>query len=154
MAAAGIGANFNPEIKHLIADSQVDSIGPLRAAYEWPYRAALDAGVTVASSSDAPVTEGNWLQGLATCVDRRGKQSGQVSGPEQRIKLDEAIRTYTVAGAWQDRAETVKGSLEPGKLADLCVLDERLSAVGSDKYAGVEVAMTLVDGLVVHEIPL
>lgn len=154
MASAGIGANFNPEIKHLIADSQVDSIGPVRAAYEWPFRSALDAGVLVASSSDAPVTEGNWLQGLATCIDRRGKQSGQVSGPEQRINLDEAIRTYTAAGAWQDRAETFKGSLIPGMVADLCVLDERLSALPTEKFAAVQVAMTMVDGVVVHETAL
>ncbi len=151
MATAGIGANFNPEIKHLIADSQVYSLGRERAAYEWPYRSALDAGVVVASSSDAPVTEGNWLQGLATCVDRRGKQTGNVSGPEQRISLDEAIRTYTAAGAWQDHAETVKGSLEPGKVADLCVLEERLSELPTEDFAGVQVAMTLVDGTIVHE---
>jgi predicted amidohydrolase YtcJ len=151
MAAAQIGANFNPEIKHLIADSQVNSIGPERAAREWPYRSALSLGVNVASSSDAPVTEGNWLQGIATCMNRRGKQSGQVSGPQERISLDQAIRTYTMAGAWQDHAEHYKGSLEPGKAADVCVLDARLSALPSEQFAGVQVAMTLVDGAIVHD---
>jgi len=151
MAESGIGANFNPEIKYLIADSQVASLGSLRASYEWPYKTALDAGVNVASSSDAPVTPGNWLQGIATCMDRRGKQSDKVSGPEQRISLDQAIRTYTWSGAWQDRAEHYKGSIEPGKVADLCVLDERLSSVTTDKFAETQTAMTIVDGKVVHE---
>jgi len=151
MAQAGIGGNFNPEIKHLIADSQVLSIGPERAAHEWPYHSALLAGVVVASSSDAPVTEGNWLQGFATMMDRKGKQSGEVSGPDERINLDRAIRTYTWAGAWQDRAEDYKGTLEPGKVADLCVLDERLSELSTDKFADVKVALTLVDGRAVHD---
>ena len=151
MAAMRIGANFNPEIKFLLADSQVQSIGPARAAYEWPFRTALETGVVVASSSDAPVTEGNWLQGIATCVERRGKQSGKVSGPDQRIDLDQAIRTYTIAGAWQDHAEAFKGSLEPGKAADLCVLDERLSETPPSDYAAASVIMTMVDGRVAHD---
>ncbi|MEM7000187.1 MAG: amidohydrolase family protein [Pseudomonadota bacterium] len=151
MAVAGIGGNFNPEIKHMIADGQVYALGPERAAYEWPYRSALDAGVVVASSSDAPVTPGNWLQGIATCMNRIGKQTGKVSGPEQRITLDESIRTYTWAGAWQDHAESYKGTLEPGKVADFCVLDERLSTLDSTAFADVDVALTAVDGVVVHD---
>ena len=151
MAELGMGANFNPEIKHLIADSQVASIGPARAAYEWPYRSAIDADVTIASSSDAPVTEGNWLQGIATCMDRRGKQTGKISGPAQRISLDEAIRTYTIAGAWQDHAEHFKGSLEVGKVADFCVLDGRLSSSPTDQFTTMKVALTAVDGRITHD---
>ncbi len=151
MANLGVGANFNPEIKYLIADSQMASIGPQRANYEWPYRTAIDTGVNVASASDAPVTEGNWLQGIATCMERKGKQTGNVSGPEQRITLDDAIRTYTQAGAWQDRADSWKGTLEPGKVADICVVDERLSSVEPSVFANAEVKMTLVGGQIVHE---
>ena len=145
-----IGANFNPEIKHLIADSQVQSIGVERAAYEWPFRTAIDSGVNVACSSDAPVTAGNWLQGLATCVNRLGKQSGKISGPAQRISLDEAVRTYTMAGAWQDHAEAFKGSLTPGKVADLCILDSQLASIDSTQYTNSKVIMTMVDGKIVY----
>ena len=150
MAELKVGGNFNPEIKFLIADSQVKSIGPLRAAYEWPFRSALDAGVVVASSSDAPVTEGNWLQGIATCMQRLGKQSGEVSGPRQRINLDEAIRTYTIAGAWQDHADAYKGSLVPGKVADICVLDGRLSDTDPGEFASMNNVMTILDGVIVY----
>ncbi|MEM7217978.1 MAG: amidohydrolase [Pseudomonadota bacterium] len=150
-ARAGIGVNFNPEIKHLIADSQVYAIGVTRAAYEWPYRTALDSGAIVASSSDAPVTAGNWLQGISTMVSRVGKQSGRVSGPEQKIALDEAIRTYTWAGAWQDRAESYKGTLAVGQVADLCVLQGRIDAIASDQLPAAGVALTVVDGRVVHD---
>ena len=151
MAEGNIGANFNPEIKYLIADSQIKAIGPFRASYEWPYRTALDTGVIVASSSDAPVAEGNWMQGIATMVSRKGKQTGKVSGPEQKITLDEAIRTYTWAGAWQDRAEQYKGTLAAGMMADLLVLDGRIDDIDPDNMHATETVMTLVDGNIVHD---
>jgi len=146
MARYGIGANFNANIKYLIADGQVASIGPERATYEWPYRTALDAGVNVATGSDAPVTDGDWRQGLATCVLRKGKQSGQVSGPEQRITLNEALRSYTVTGAWQDWADDWKGSLEVGRAADLAVLDGPLATLPPEEYPTLPVTLTVVGG--------
>jgi predicted amidohydrolase YtcJ len=146
MARHGIGANFNASIKHLIADGQRASIGPVRAGYEWPYRTALDAGVRVATGSDAPVTDGDWRQGLSTCLLRKGKQSGTVSGPEQRITLTEALRTYTTTGAWQDFAEGWKGSLQPGWAADLIVLDGPLATMQPADYPGIKVTLTLVGG--------
>jgi predicted amidohydrolase YtcJ len=151
MAALGIGANFNAAIKYLIADGQVGSIGPVRAAYEWPYRTALDAGVIVATGSDAPVTDGNWRQGLATCVARKGKQSGAVSGPDQRINLDQAIWSHTAAGAWQDHAERWKGTLTPGMAADLVVLDGAIDRVDPDGIGGMTVDQTVVNGAVVFQ---
>ncbi len=146
MAQLGVGANFNPGIKFIIADGQVASLGASRSAYEWPYRTALDEGVVVASSSDAPVTNGDWRQGLSTCLLRQGQQSGQVSGPEQRITLDEALRTYTWAGAWQDHAEADKGTLEPGKLADLCVLEGSLDATAPEDLPQLGISATVVGG--------
>lgn len=151
MSRLGIGVNFNPEIKHVSADTQAEILGLKRSAYQWPYRTALEEGVVVASSSDAPVTAGNWLQGMATSIQRTGKNSGEVSGPEQRITLDEAIRTYTWAPAWQDHAESYKGSLVAGMVADLCVLDDRLSELAPGKFAAVNIAMTVVNGKVVHD---
>ena len=151
MATLGVGANFNSTIKYLIADGQMASIGPTRAPYEWPYRTALDAGVQVATGSDAPVTDGNWRQGIATCVVRKGKQTGAVSGPEQRISLNEAIWSHTAAGAWQDHAEDWKGTLETGKAADLCVLDRGMARVDPDQIGSMKVDLTVVDGKVVYQ---
>ncbi len=150
MAALGIGANFNSTIKYLIADGQMASIGPTRAPYEWPYRTALDAGVQVATGSDAPVTDGNWRQGISTCVVRKGKQTGTVSGPEERISLNQAIWSHTAAGAWQDHAETWKGTLETGKAADLCVLDGGITRVDPDQIGSMKVDLTVVDGKVIY----
>jgi predicted amidohydrolase YtcJ len=147
----GFGANFNPTIKWTIADLEKEMVGEERAAYEWPYRSAIDAGVTVSSSSDSPVTEPDWRQGVATMILREAKASGEVSGPAERITLAEAIRTYTINPAWQDFAEDWKGSLEVGKVADLCLLEQDLEAIDPHEIPAVDVRMTVIDGEVVFE---
>ena len=148
----GFGVNMNPTIKWTIADLEKEFVGIERAAYAWPYRSALDAGVMVASGSDAPVTAPDWRQGVATMMTRRSKASGEVSGPDQVITLHEALRTYTTAGAWQDFAESWKGTLEVGMVADLCLVAEDLLAIDPAAIPGVQVRMTVFNGNVVHEI--
>nr|WP_240981692.1 MULTISPECIES: amidohydrolase [unclassified Streptomyces] len=151
LAEHDFGVNMNPTIKWTVADMEEEFVGAGRAAYAWPYRDALDAGVRVASGSDAPVTHPDWRQGVATMVLRESKAAGRVSGPEQRIALAEAIRTYTIDAAWQDFADDWKGSLEPGKVADLCVVGGDL--LGADPHAIPElpVVLTVLDGRIVYE---
>lgn len=151
LAEHGFGINMNPTIKWTIADAEEAVVGTERAAYEFPYRDALDAGLPVASGSDAPVTTPDWRQGVATMLLREGKATGRVSGPEQRITLAEAIRTYTANAAWQDFAEDWKGTVEPGKVADLCVLDGDLMATEAREIPGLDIAYTIFDGKIVYE---
>ncbi|WP_030415118.1 amidohydrolase [Streptomyces sp. NRRL S-1448] len=151
LAAHGFGVNMNPTIKWTVADLEEDFVGSGRAAYAWPYRDALDAGVRVASGSDAPVTHPDWRQGIATMMLRESKATGRVSGPEQRIGLAEAVRTYTIDAAWQDFADDWKGSLEPGKVADLCVLDGDLLTADPHDIPDLPVVLTVMDGQVVHD---
>lgn len=150
-AEYGFGASMNPAIKWMIADFATEIVGPERSAYEWPYRDAIDAGVKVASASDAPVTFPDWRQGLSTMLLRESKATGTVSGPEQCITLMEALRTYTINAAWQDRAEDWKGSLEVGKVADLCVLGGDLLTMDAHDMPTVPVLMTVLDGAVIFE---
>ncbi len=147
----GFGVNMNPTIKWTIADLEEEFVGPERAAYEFPYRTALDAGVTVTSGSDAPVTFPDWRQGVSTMVLRESKASGRVSGPEERIDVLEALRTYTSAPAWQDFAEGWKGSLEVGKVADICVVDGDLLTMDPHDIPAVPVLLTLLGGRAVHD---
>ena len=152
LAEHGFGVNMNPTIKWTVADLEEEFVGPERAAYEWPYRDAIDAGVTVASSSDAPVTFPDWRRGIASMLLRESKASGRVSGPEQRIGLAEAVRTYTVNAAWQDFADEWKGTLEVGKVADLCVLGGDLLTADPHEIPGMPVELTVVGGEIVHDV--
>ncbi|MET8545750.1 amidohydrolase [Kitasatospora sp. NPDC004799] len=151
LAGLGFGVNMNPTIKWTVADLEEELVGAERAAYAWPYRDAIDAGVRVASGSDAPVTHPDWRQGVATMMLRESKAAGRVSGPEQCIGLAEALRTYTIDAAWQDFADDWKGSLEPGKAADLCVLDGDLLAADPRDIPSMPVLLTVMDGRIVYD---
>ncbi|MEV5545882.1 amidohydrolase [Streptomyces sp. NPDC052309] len=151
LAEHGFGVCMNPTIKWTVADMEVEFVGAERAAYAWPYRDAVTAGVTVTSGSDAPVTFPDWRQGIATMLLREAKASGRVSGPDQRIGLPEAVRTYTIDPAWQDFADDWKGSLEVGKVADLCVLDGDLLTADPHDIPHMPVLLTAVGGEIVHD---
>jgi predicted amidohydrolase YtcJ len=151
LAAHGYGANMNPGIKWTISDLMDQIVGPERSAYQWPVRAAFEAGVPVCASSDAPITEPDWRQGLAAMLLRESKASGRVSGPEQRVGLREALLAYTANPARQDFAEDWKGTIAPGKAADLCVLDRDLLTTDPHAVTGIQVDLTVFDGRVVFE---
>ncbi|WP_151478713.1 amidohydrolase [Streptomyces albicerus] len=151
LASHGYGVNMNPSIKWTISDLMDEVVGPERSAYQWPVRSAFEAGVTVCASSDAPVTEPDWRLGVAAMLLRESKASGRQSGADQCVSLAEALRAYTINAARQDFAESWKGSLEVGKVADLCVLDRDLMATDPHDITGVEVDLTVFDGRVVFE---
>ncbi|MGI5420588.1 amidohydrolase [Actinomadura luteofluorescens] len=150
LAAHGFGANMNPAIQWTIADLVEELLGPERAAYQFPVRSAVEAGIPVTASSDAPVTYPNWRQGVAAMLLRESKASGRTFGPGERVGLPDAVRAYTSNAAWQDFAEDWKGSLEPGKAADVTVLDGTLTALDPHDLPDTPVAMTVFDGRVVH----
>ncbi|UUA04087.1 MULTISPECIES: amidohydrolase [Streptomyces] len=151
LAAHGYGVNMNPAIKWTISDLMDEVVGPERSAYQWPVRSALDAGVRVCASSDAPITEPDWRQGVASMMLRESKASGRPSGPEQCVRLADALRAYTATPAWQDFADDYKGTLEPGRAADLCVLDRPLLDLDPHEITEVRVDLTVFDGQVVFE---
>ncbi|MER7894632.1 amidohydrolase [Streptomyces sp. NPDC096046] len=151
LAEQGYGVNMNPAIKWTVSDLMDEVVGPERSAYQWPVRSAVEAGVRVCASSDAPITEPDWRQGVAAMMLRESKASGRTSGPEQRVTLAEALRAYTATPAWQDFADDWKGTIEPGKVADLCVLNRSLLDLDPHEITDVQVDLTVFDGRVVHE---
>jgi hypothetical protein len=111
-------------------DQHMDNfIGPERAARMVPVRTALELGIPACAHSDAPVCTPNdpvWpsnpLWGMACAVTRRTR-GGRDIGIDERITPAQALRIYTINGAYASFEEDIKGSLEPGKLADMVVLE-------------------------------
>lgn len=153
MARHGIGANLNGEILHLQGRVLEPVIGTELTERQWPYRSALNAGVRVTSGSDAPVVADNhWLRGVLASVLREGLDGSRV-GEAERITVPEALATYTSTGAWQDRAESWKGTLEAGKVADICIVDGDLVKDDPRSFLRMQVTTTVVGGQVVYEKP-
>jgi predicted amidohydrolase YtcJ len=151
LARNNFGIAMQPFISVMISDFEAAVVGDQRAAYEWPTRTVLDAGANLTSSSDAPVTYPNWRLGVQAAVLREGLVSGKVSGPQECITVEEAIRSYTINGAWQDRMEDIKGSIEVGKVADFCIIGDDILSVDLHKIGAIPVLMTIIGGKVVFE---
>jgi len=151
LAKHDCGIAMQPFISVMISDFEPTVVGEKRAAYEWPTRTVLNAGLNLTSSSDAPVTYPNWRMGIRAAVLREGLVSGKVSGPEECLTVEEAIRTYTINGAWQDHMENVKGSIEVGKVADFCIIGDDILTVDPHKIGEILVLMTIVGGKIVFD---
>ncbi len=151
LAAGGWGLNMNPGIKSTISDLMDEVLGEERSAVQWPVRSAVAAGIHVASSSDAPVTKPDWREAVAAMLLRESKATGRVSGADEVVDIATAVRAYTTEPAWQDFAESWKGSLERGKVADLCVLGGSLLSADPHDIPAIPVDMTVLDGDVVFE---
>jgi predicted amidohydrolase YtcJ len=149
MAAEGIGMNVQPRLKAEAGEAMVPLLGD-RTIRQWPCRSALDTGVTLAMSSDAPVTWPDWREGVAAAVLREFLGTGEVSGPEERVTVEEALHAYTAGGARQDRAESWKGALLPGYAADVCVVAGDLTTADPHALTDHDVLATVFDGAVVH----
>ena len=121
--------------------------GRERAHRVTPMRAYLDAGVRVSAGSDSPVVPYPPLWVFHHLVTR-DTISGGVFGPEERITPEEALRALTGEYAYLTFEEAIKGSLEPGKLADFVVLSDDLRTAPAD---GIEVVMTVVGGEIVYD---
>jgi predicted amidohydrolase YtcJ len=127
------------------------SLGDERASRMMPMRTYLEQGVPLAGSSDSPVATHNPWTGIATAVARATVQ-GTVLGVEQRLSQEEAVRMYTVGGAFAINRETALGTLETGKLADLVVLDQNPISVQPEAIMEIEPRAIMFGGRWVHDI--
>ncbi|MBX3099185.1 MAG: amidohydrolase family protein [Salinibacterium sp.] len=147
MAALGIGLNTQAGIAPATSAMLAATLGPQVALNAWPIPDALAAGIPLCLSSDAPVLTPDWRIGIAAAAAWAGE--GSLGDPRQTMLT--LLKTYTVNPAWQDRAESWKGTLTVGKVADLCVLARNPLEVTPAELPGVTVDVTVAGGRVVFE---
>ena len=153
MHAQGVIASMQPY--HAIDDGRwaEKRIGAERAKGTYAFRSLLDSGAVLAFGSDWFVAPMEPLMGIYAAVTRRTLDGAHPDGwvPEQKISVAEAVRAYTFGSAYAEGQEAVKGTLQPGKLADLVVLSEDIFAIDPAKIADVRVDATLLGGKLVFE---
>ncbi|MCK4318433.1 amidohydrolase family protein, partial [Candidatus Bathyarchaeota archaeon] len=133
-----------------LGDQYAENFGPERSRWLHPHRTMQEMGIVAGGNSDCPVTYYSPFVQVYEAVTRK-TSSGQVVGPEEAIGVMDAIRVYTWNGAYLSKEEDRLGSVEPGKLADLIVLDRDILTVPQDEIKDIQVLTTIVDGRVVYE---
>lgn len=118
----------------------------------WLYRTGsfVKSGLKPAASSDCPVVPCNPLVGVYAAVTRKA-EGGQALSPQQAISPEEALRMYTLAGAYASFEERLKGSIGVGKLADMVLLSADPTKVSPEELREIRVEKTIISGEVVWE---
>ncbi|MEU8965273.1 amidohydrolase [Streptomyces sp. NPDC048491] len=140
-------ASHEPQMDELT----IPFLGAERAGRQYPFAALLRSGATVAAGSDWPVSSPDPMQGIHTAVNRVAPgEKGPVFLPEQRITLTAAFAAYTAGTAYVNHLDDT-GSIRPGALADLAVLDRDPYAGPPEEIGATRVLATYVGGRRVHE---
>ncbi|MBX3001267.1 MAG: amidohydrolase, partial [Caldilineaceae bacterium] len=124
-----------------------------RSRYSYAWRTLWDSGATLAFGSDAPVETPDVIQGIHAAVTRcrgDGTPGGDGWIPEERVRVEEAVWAYTVGAAYAGGEEAIKGSITPGKLADLTVLSQDIFNVNPMAILETDITATVVGGEFVH----
>ncbi|MFJ3530255.1 amidohydrolase [Streptomyces sp. NPDC090132] len=153
---ARLGAIANIQPLWAAHEPQMDELtipflGPERAAWQYPFGDLLRAGATLAAGSDWPVSSADPVQGIHVAVNRRepGSTDSRVFLPEQRLDPASAVAAYTAGSAHVNGVDDA-GSLLPGNLADLVVLDRDILTAPPEEIGGARVLRTYVGGELVH----
>jgi predicted amidohydrolase YtcJ len=130
-------------------------IGPERIRTTYAFRSLRDRGARLSFGSDWFVAPPTPLVGIYAAVTRRTLDDRNPDGwvPEQKIGVEDALRAYTINGAYASFEEKDKGSIERGKLADLTLVDRDITRIAPETIRDAQVVLTVVGGRVVYERP-
>jgi hypothetical protein len=147
--ALGVTACMQP--RHCAPDitgQWAKAVGPQRWKYAWAFRSLRDSGATLAFSSDWNVAEMEPAIGIYTALTRKGLDGKPDGGwvPEQSIDIETAVKGYTITGAYANFLEGDRGSLVPGKYADLTLLSGDVFTLAPEKVKDVRAVWTMVGG--------
>lgn len=147
----GLYVTFFPSHTYYWGDWHEESVlGEERAARISPLKSALDRGIVFGIHSDAPIVPVSPLDAVQRAV-MRTTRSGKVLGPDERIDVYTALKSATIWGAYMYHEEQKKGSIRPGKQADLVVLSKNPLKAAPEKIGQIEVLATYKDGKLIYE---
>jgi predicted amidohydrolase YtcJ len=150
MAKYQIAAVIQPTFIYFEGDDLFRDVGDDLVHRYKPMRTYLDRGIPVIATSDIPSTAHyNPMIGLYSLVTRK-THKGTPIAPHEAVSRAEALRAYTLAGAWLTREEQIKGPLSPGFLADMAVLDTDYFGCPEDQIKDINVDLTIVGGRVAY----
>ena len=149
MAPLGMIGSFFVVHTYYWGDVHIRNFGERRGKMISPMRAAIDRGVVYTMHQDTPVVPPDMLLTIWAAVNRISK-NGTEMGADQRISVWEALRGVTINAAYQYFEEKEKGSIEPGKRADLVILDRNPLAVPAMELKNIKVLETIKDGRAVY----
>jgi hypothetical protein len=148
ISSLGVMVVTQPSFIYYNGDRYLKTVPAANLRHLYPVSTLKKNGVRVAGSSDGPVVPANPILGIYSAISRK-TESGEILLPEEAITPLEAIKMYTVDAAQAILEERVKGSLEPGKLADLVVLSGDPTRLPIDEIKDLRVEMTILGGEVV-----
>jgi len=143
-----IGSSPQPIAANIVAAMNAGIMSAGDELFNW--QAYLDEGASVAGGSDAPCFSFNWREGVQFAVTRVTAMGEQIR-PDLAMKLEDAIRMYTIEGARQEHMENVRGSIEVNKVADFQVLGRDIFECPKSEIAEIPVVLTICAGKVVYE---
>jgi predicted amidohydrolase YtcJ len=139
-----------PSFIYELGDSYIRNFTSEQLACSYPSRTWFDRGIVAVGSSDVPVVDCDVLVNLRSAITRL-TQTEQRMGPGQGVTIEEALQMFTINGAYASFEEGIKGTITPGKLADLVVLSGDPRAIPPEDLPSLSVEMTVIDGRVAYE---
>jgi predicted amidohydrolase YtcJ len=150
IASLGITVVTQPAFIYFHGERYRDTVPDQQLKHLYPIRTLLDEGINVAASSDCPIVSPNPLIGINAAMHRLSS-TGDIVGGRQKIQFTAALQMYTLNAARATFEESIKGSITPGKLADLVVLNADPARLTADEFKNLRVDKTIVGGKVVWE---
>ena len=150
IGSLGVVIVTQPSFIYYSGDRYLKTVPNFQLKHLYPIRTLIENGVHVAAGSDCPVAPPDPLIGIYSAISRMSETEETV-GVKEGISPLEALRLYTDYAARTSFEETTKGSITPGKVADLVVLNDDPTAVPPEEVQNITVEMTILDGKVVWD---
>jgi hypothetical protein len=150
MSRLGVTASASVGFGWELGDQHLSLIGPERMKRYYPMRSFKEHGIKAGANFDYSVTMADVVKGIYVMVARRS-ETGQDLGQNERISRMDAVRAFTIDSAYLQFEEGLKGSIEPGKLADFVVLDRDILTCPEEEIKDTEVLTTIVGGEIKYQ---